>query len=339
MARKTRIAVSWAAACGGCDVSLLDLEEPLLELAASADIVYWPVAMDFKREDLLALPDGSVDFGLFNGAVRTSEQVEDAQVFRRKCRTLVAYGACAAFGGIPGLSNLSPRDEILETVYAKTASTENPEDLRPQPESLVSGNGHRLELPVFSEWVRSLAQVVDVDVFLPGCPPPTERVLELVGVVTRFTETGDLPPKGTVLASDKALCDTCPRKETRQGVRMETIYRPHEIVADPLRCFLDQGLLCMGLATRGGCGATCIQANMPCRGCFGPTADMLDPGAEALSAIGSLSGAANENDVQAHEMMKAVRSIRDPAGTFYRYTLPEAFLNHKVTDRPAEEQS
>ena len=88
MANKVRMAVSWAAACGGCDVSLLDIEEHLLALADLADIVYWPVAMDFKRDDLEAQPDGSVDFGLFNGAIRTSEQAEDARLFRRKCRWL-----------------------------------------------------------------------------------------------------------------------------------------------------------------------------------------------------------------------------------------------------------
>ncbi len=77
---------------------------------------------------------------------------------------------------------------------------------------------------------------------------------------------------------------------------------------------------------------------MPCRGCFGPTTEMLDPGAEAISAIGSIAGEANENDVPSHEMKKAVRSIRDPAGTFYRYTLPSAFLGRAVGDKPGKEK-
>ena len=77
---------------------------------------------------------------------------------------------------------------------------------------------------------------------------------------------------------------------------------------------------------------------MPCRGCFGPTPDLLDPGAEVLSAIGSIAGAANENDVPNHEMKSAVRSLRDPAGTVYRFTLPTAFLSRAVSDRPVEEK-
>jgi F420-non-reducing hydrogenase small subunit len=337
MVDKKTMAVYWSASCGGCDVSLLDIESHLLKLAALADIVYWPVAMDFKREDLHNLPEGSLDFGLFNGAVRTSEQAEEAKVLRKKCKVLVGYGSCACFGGIPGLANLANREQIFEVAYQTTPSTENPQHT--QPETECSVNGHQLTLPLFFDAVQSLPQVVKVDVLLPGCPPPTERILDLVNVVGRFVESDELPQPGAVIASDKALCDSCPRKENRQGGRIAKIVRPHEIVADPARCFLDQGILCMGIATRGGCGATCIEANMPCRGCFGPTADMLDPATEAISAIGSIAGEANENAVAAHEMKKVVRSLRDPVGTFYRFTLPSAFLNHAVIDKPEKEKS
>ncbi len=336
MADKIKMALSWAAACGGCDVAVLDTEEHLLALAALADIVYWPVAMDFKRAELLALESKSIDIGLFNGAVRTSEQLQDAEVFRDKCKVLVAFGACACFGGIPGLGNLADREQIFDVAYGSTPSTENPEGLRPQ--TVTPCNGAELTLPAFFDTVKSLPQVVDVDVFVPGCPPPVERVLDLMKVAERYAKTGELPPPATVLAADKALCDQCPRVQTRQAGRLAEVVRPHEVLADPERCFLDQGLLCMGLATRGGCGATCINANMPCRGCFGPTADMLDPAAEALSAIGSIAGEANENFVQAHEMKKAVRSIRDPVGTFYRFTLPSALIGRAVVDEPRSDK-
>jgi len=335
MTDKIKIAKYWAASCGGCDVSLLDLEEKVLDLAKIADFVYWPVAIDHKWDDLVALPDGSVDIGLFNGAVRTSEQAEGARVVRAKCKVLCAYGSCACFGGIPGLANLFSREDILDTAYEKTSTTENPENLRPEPQSTQAG--HTLTLPLFADTVQSLSQVVTVDCYLPGCPPPEERLLELVAVAARYADNGQAPAAGTVFASDKALCDACPRNDTRQAGRIEKVSRPHEIVADRTQCFLDQGIVCMGLATRGGCEATCINANMPCRGCFGPTPGMLDPGAEALSAIGSIAGAANENDVAATEMKKQIRAIRDPAGTFYRFTLAEAFLNRAVVDKPAKE--
>jgi F420-non-reducing hydrogenase small subunit len=335
---KIQIAVNWAASCGGCDVSLLDIETHLLELASLADIVYWPVAMDFKADHFLALPDKSVDIGLFNGALRTSEHVEMARAFRAKCQVLVAYGSCACFGGIPGLANLASAQEIFEVAYQSTPSTENPEGARPETEWQV--DGHTLTLPVFLDLVSSLPQAVDVDVQLPGCPPPTERVLDLVGLLRRYAETGQAPPEGTVLASDNALCDECPRNATRATRGMAKVVRPHEVLADPSRCFLDQGILCMGIATRGGCGLTCLEANQPCRGCFGPTAhaaSQVDAGARAISAIGSLAGSANENDVPAHKMMRAVRSIKDPVGTFYRFSLPNAFLNRAVKDEPQQE--
>jgi len=335
MADKLKIAVGWAAACGGCDVSLLDIEEPLLELAEIAEFVYWPVAMDFKHHALEALPDGSVDVGVFNGAIRTSEQRDDALLFRRKCKVLVAYGACASFGGIPGLGNLATRDQLLDVAYAETASTDNPDGVRPQSSCKVGA--HQLTLPAFLDRTASLGQVVNVDLSLPGCPPPTPRILDMVGALKEYLRSGGLPPRGTVLASDKALCDECARNAGRRGGRIDAFKRPHELVADRDACFIDQGLVCMGLATRGGCGATCIDANMPCRGCFGPTADMLDPAAEAISAIGSIAGAANENDVPAHEMKKTVRGLRDPAGTFYRFTLPSSFVGGAVVDGPREE--
>ena len=337
MVDKIKVAVYWSASCGGCDVSILDTEDKVLELAKIADIVYWPVAMDFKFDDFASMPDASVDIGLFNGAVRTSEQREQAEVFRSKCKVLVAYGSCACFGGIPGLANLANRDEIFEEAYQSTPSTENPDEIRPSTTHSI--DGHELELPKFFDEVKSLDQVVPVDVSLPGCPPPNDRILDLFGVAASYAETGSVPPAGTVIASDKALCDTCPRNETRSGERIIQVNRPHEIVADSTKCFLDQGLLCMGIATRGGCEHTCIDANMPCRGCFGPTPDMLDPGAEAISAIGSVAGASNENDVPSHVMKKAVRSVRDPVGTFYRFTLPNAFLNRAVKDEPKEEQA
>ncbi len=335
--KKIKMAVYWSASCGGCDVSLLDIEIPLLELAGVADIVYWPVAMDFKRSEFFSSADGSVDFGLFNGAVRTSEQKEDAFAFRQKCKVLVAYGSCACFGGIPGLANLSNREQILKTAYQTTPSTENPEGSRPETE--CRRDTHRLSLPEFLDTVQSLPQLVAVDALLPGCPPPTEKILELVDLVNRYAERGELPPAGTVFAGEKALCDVCPRNDSRKGGRMAEIIRPHEKIADASQCFLDQGILCMGLGTRSGCGATCIAANMPCRGCFGPAPEMLDPAAEMISAIGSISGAADENDVPAHEMKRAVRSVRDPVGTFYRFTFPSAFLNHAVIDNPEKEKS
>jgi len=334
MADKIKLAVNWAAACGGCDVALLDVEDAILDLAEVAEVVYWPVAMDFKREDLRAFGPGEIDVGIFNGAVSTTEHEEDARLLRERCKVLIAFGACAAFGGIPGLANLHSRDSMLETVYELTPSTVNPEGIRPQTETRV--NGGVLKLPGLQPTIRALGHVVDVDYVVPGCPPPIERVQETLGLVMALARGEELPPRGTVLASDTALCDECPRAETRTGRKLVSVIRPHEVLADSTVCFLEQGLICLGMATRGGCGATCINANQPCRGCFGPTPTMIDPAAETLSAIGSLAAFDHEDEVPANRRAAAVRSIVDLAGTFYRFTLPSAAIFRAVDDRPEE---
>ena len=330
MADKIKVAVNWAAACGGCDVSLLDVEEKILDLVAIADVVYWPVAMDFKRSDLMAYGHNEIDIGIFNGAIRTAEHEEDALLLRERCKVLIAYGACACFGGIPGLANLHQRKAIFDCVYEETPSTDNPNKTRPQTQATVSG--HELALPEFQPTTRSLSQVVFVDYFLPGCPPTMDRVLDAVKVIINYANSGQLPPAGAVIASAKALCDECPRSATRTGKRISTLHRPHQVLADPDLCFMEQGILCSGIATRGGCGASCIEVNMPCRGCFGPTAEMLDPAAEALSTVGSIVANEHEDELPRHKRLSPLNTIEDVCGTFYRFTLPSAIVFRKVED-------
>jgi F420-non-reducing hydrogenase small subunit len=103
---------------------------------------------------------------------------------------------------------------------------------------------------------------------------------------------------------------------------LDAVFLPHEIVADPKRCLLEQGLLCCGPATRGGCGALCIEANMPCTGCYGPPFGVNDQGAKMISAIATLFTARTRR--QAESMAERVL---DPAGTFYRYALPVSLID------------
>jgi len=325
-----KLAVNWAAACGGCDVSILDIEEAILDVAELVEFVYWPVAMDFKRDQLAALPAGSVDIGIFNGAVRTSEQEEDAHLLRERCKVLVAYGSCACYGGIPGLANVADREQVFHTAYADTPSTDNPDGVVPQERTVV--DGCELTLPAFHDEVKALHQVVDVDVFMPGCPPVNERVMDLVGVVAAVAGGADPPPAGTYVAADKGLCDECPRRETRGPLNPETFVRPHLVQADPDRCLLEQGLVCMGIATRGGCGAKCVGVNMPCRGCYGPLPHQRDPAAELVSAVAALPGPRGNWEMPAHKIVSPARSVVDPLGTFYRFTYPVSPARRTVRD-------
>jgi F420-non-reducing hydrogenase small subunit len=180
-----------------------------------------------------------------------------------------------------------------------------------------------LELPSFDDSVKALDQVVPTDYYLPGCAPPVKLIVDAVMAIVK----GELPPKGSVLAPDVALCHDCPRVDSKPDEPFITEFkRPHEILIDEEKCFLAQGLLCMGPATRCGCDHVCINGNMPCTGCLGPTSHVRDQGAAALSAFASLV-ASNE----AGEIADVMDQIPDPAGTLYRYAVPASMLYKRVS--------
>ncbi|NWF77195.1 MAG: oxidoreductase [Chloroflexi bacterium] len=311
---KLKVALYWAASCGGCEIATLQIGEKILKLAEAADIVFWPVAVDVKYADVGKMPDKSIDACLFNGAIRTSENEHIAKLLRAKSKLMIAYGSCAYEGCIPGLANFYNRQMIFNRAYVETPSTDNPKKIYPQMRVKVPEG--ELEIPEFYDTVKTLAQTVDVDYFVPGCPPEEKSTwLALEALIE-----GKLPPKGTVISpSTKAVCDECPRKKEEKKIKK--FYRPYEIIPEPEKCLLEQGLLCYGIATRGGCGALCPQANMPCTGCYGPVEGVIDQGAHFLSALSSII---DSNDPE--EIQKIVNDIPDPAGTFYRYSLPASLL-------------
>jgi F420-non-reducing hydrogenase small subunit len=313
---KPKLALYWAASCGGCDVAVLDTNEKILDIAGLADIIFWPIAMDFKYHHVRAMEDKSIDLCLFNGAVRSSEQEEIARLLRDKSKVMVAFGACACFGGIPALANFSNRDEIFRTVYHEIPSNDNNDGTIPLINARVPEG--ELELPELYDTVLTLQQVVPVEYYVPGCPPPVDLILKLVDLFA----TGKLPPPGATIASDKTLCDEC--KRIKEEKKITKLYRPHEIIPDPEKCLLEQGIICCGPATRGGCGLRCIEANMPCRGCFGPPPGVPDQGAKLVSAIASIYQGDSEEDIK-----KMVDELLDPAGTFYRFGLADSMLKRK----------
>ncbi|MBC7130879.1 oxidoreductase [Candidatus Bathyarchaeota archaeon] len=224
---------------------------------------------------------------------------------------------------MPGLANLHTKSEIFEKVYISTPSTENPEKITPQPKVYVREG--ELELPKFYDTVRTLDQTVDVDYYVPGCPPAVERTLYAIDVLTK----GELPPKGSVLAPLKSVCDECSRKKEEK--RISRIYRVYEKSPEPDRCLLEQGILCMGPATRGGCGARCLNADMPCTGCGGPCPNALEQGAAMISALASILGLEEETELYVEEEVeKLIEQIKDPVGTFYMYALPASILRRRV---------
>jgi F420-non-reducing hydrogenase small subunit len=317
---KPKVAFYWCASCGGCEETIVDLAEDILGVVEKVDIVLWPVAMDFKYKDVQAMPDKSIVATFLNGAIRSTEQEEMARLLRRKSQFLIAYGSCAHMGGIPALANQFEREQILQFNYEDAPSVVNEQKTRPQLS--FQENGRNPHLPELHNVVRSLDQVVDVDFYIPGCPPTPNLTKAAVTALL----SGNLPPKGSVLAPDTALCDECERKASKPAdISYVEFKRPHQKLIDPTKCMLAQGVVCMGPATRSGCGAQCTSGNMPCTGCFGPTSRVRDQGAKMLSSLCS--------NIEAKEVpgiVKTLEGIPDPVGTFYRYGLAKSLLRRKV---------
>jgi F420-non-reducing hydrogenase small subunit len=312
---KLKFAFYWAASCGGCEIAVLDINEKILDVVGLADIVFWPVAMDVKYSDVEAIPDKSIDVCFFNGAIRTGENEHMAKLLRKKSKVLVAFGSCAHEGCVKGLANLWDRKTIFERVYSETPSTKNPEQIFPKTSTEVKEG--ELALPEFYDTVKTLDQTVEVDYYLHGCPPQPEWIVKAVEAIAK----NELPPKDApkgerVLGPSKSICDECPRE--KKDRMLSKIFRIYEINDDEKTCFWDQGVICMGPATRAGCGAQCLQVNIPCTGCQGPGSGVDEQGSAMITALSSII--TDE---------KVIDQIVDPIGTFYKYSLAASILRRR----------
>lgn len=337
---KIKLALYWAAACGGCDVSVLDSDEKVLNVGDMADIVMWPVASDGKEKDIEEMEDGSITVSIINGAVRSSENEHMVKLLRKKSKLVVAYGTCACFGGTPALANLVPggAEEILDYVYKQTPASkafcEQYPDKPHVPQSEIVVPEGTLTLPVLHNTVKALDQVIDVDYTVPGCPPTQETLGALLDAVVNFVYNGvALPPKGTQIgATKRTLCEECPRhKENR---RITEIKETYQVDVDPELCLMDQGILCLGAATVGGCGAKCTRAGQPCRGCYGPTDAVVEHGASVFTAIASLYPVLEGDPLWKEEdnIIEIMQSVKDPLGYFYAYTMSKAQIMRSVKE-------
>ena len=156
MSDRLRVATASLAGCFGCHMSLLDIDERLLELVE---------LVEFNRTPLTDIKHiGECDLGIIEGGVCNAENVEVLRDFRRHCRLLVAMGACAINGGIPAMRNQYSLRECLEESYLQGIGVENPR-IPNDP-----------ELPLLLNNVHPIHEVVKVDYFLPGCPPSADTI-------------------------------------------------------------------------------------------------------------------------------------------------------------------
>ena len=275
-----RLAEEWFAICGGCEVTILDIGEPLLDLLEKVQIVHMPVIMDHKlfgqtgERTEMEIPEA--DVGLIAGGIRNEEHKRLAQEMRRKSKTLIALGSCACYGGVPALANMYSTEEVLTKVYRESVSTDR--------------DGFPCDdIPALTDRVYAVGEVVPVDMMLPGCPTTPEMV---AGALTALLEGRPFP------LALKSVCDECPtiREKKAVGTLKRRFDAPEFTPGRPLtemRCLMEQGILCLGPATRAGCGGSqgtprCIRAYMPCEGCFGPLSEKANPMVDMMGALATI---------------------------------------------------
>ena len=299
MAKTKRIALAQLSSCWGCDQALIDIHLKLADLLPKLEIVYWPTIVDYKLHDLEALPNNSIHIGLVEGSCRTNEDLHILKLMREKCKILVAWGSCSAYGGVHGLANQWDLEELLERKFLKM-------------ETLDEGRIPDENVPGFTKSIVPNPDIVPVDLILPGCPPTSDNTLE---ALTALLENNpyELP--------DKTVCDQCPME--REEKRIKKFHRTFEGKIDPTKCLLDQGYLCLGFATIGLCGAQCLLKATPCKGCFGPPPSVVDHGAKIISALGAIA------DMTPEELKAA---FPDPIGSFYFADYASSYLS-KIRDK------
>ena len=315
---KPKLAIYWAASCGGCDIAILDIEEKIIDVTNFFEPVFWPCAMDFKYDDVRKMEDKSITLTLFNGAIRNDENEHIAKLLRRKSKILVAFGSCANEGCMPALGNLTSSKELIDTAFT-TISTENPDNIRPQTSWQVPEGV--LHIPTMYPAVRTLDQVVPVDYYMPGCPPESHQIAAVIDLVIQVLQgNAQLPPAGSVIgAGHSTVCDECDRK--RDVKKIKKFDRIQNIMIDAEVCILEQGVLCSGPATRNGCGALCPKAGSPCIGCYGPAEGALDYGARLMTAVASVIDSNDPDEIE-----RILEGIPDPAGQFYRFNMAGSLL-------------
>ncbi len=317
---KPKFAMYWAASCGGCEIAVLNINEKILDVDANFEVVFWPVAMDAKYKDVEAMPDKSITLTLFNGGIRNDENEHLAKLLRQKSQILVAFGSCANEGCIPGLANFSQPEQIFAAAY-DSVTTNNPTGLRPQTE-WQTPEGPMIHIPTFYPAMKTLDQVVEVDYFMPGCPPESHQVAAVIELVIQALQgKAELPPPGSVIgAGGSTVCDDCQRQRGVKKIKGFT--RIHEVEnLNPEVCLLEQGVLCNGPATRNGCGALCPNVNAACIGCYGPAPGVVDYGARMMTAVASIIDSRDPDEIN-----RILDGIPDPAGSFYRFSLPHSLM-------------
>lgn len=293
---KTRISTEWLSGCSGCHVAVVDLHEKLLNLLDDMEFVRIPVLMDEK-----GYPEAEI--GMVEGAVRSEHDRKALLRMRETCKTLIAFGTCATYGGPSGIGWLHDKDSILNKIYKETATAADDGKL---PDGA----------PELEQSVTPLDEIVDIDFFIPGCPPHPYFI-----ALTIKTLLGASVPAISV----KTVCSMCDRRmEKREGV---TFQRGMSSAQEEDICLLSQGVICLGSVTLDRCQAQCPNKGIACAGCAGPSLDIItEPHLNIRTMIAkrmSLLTGIDRSEIRAY--------MEKEARTFYSYTISSPVIYKKPT--------
>jgi F420-non-reducing hydrogenase small subunit len=293
---KIRLNTEWLCDCGGCNVALVDLHEKILNVLESVVIQKCPVLTDIKD-----YPEAEI--GILTGSIRTEHDRHAALEMRKKCKTIIAFGTCAVYGGLHGAGLAHTREEIMDHVFRKSPTTKT--DFLPDSE--ITG---------LEKIVTPIDEVIDVDLYLPGCPPHPHFIFE--SLKTLIENHQPRVDKSTV-------CAACRRTMTKTGVT--EIKQSHEGIPDDDICFLSQGYICLGSATLDRCLAPCPNHGIMCAGCAGPTMQILtEPNRDIRTEVAdrmSRLTCIDKDSIKTH--------IEKSAKTHYAYAMATKMIGNKPT--------
>jgi F420-non-reducing hydrogenase small subunit len=231
-----KVSVVSLTCCAGCVSSFLNAGDALEILSEDFEIVYSPTFVDLKE-----VP--AVDLAIVEGGVRTKEDEKLIREVRAKSRIIVALGLCATHGGITSLGNIISAKKLMEKEHSL-----------PEP----------AKLPELEDLMYPICSFVDVDYYIPGCPPMPFLIVHSLKSIA----AGKTPVR-----HPSVVCTECHRKIV--PAKLDRLYGIYEKESDPNLCLVSQGFVCLGSLTREGCGAPCPRAGFTCFGCRGPTDSLL----------------------------------------------------------------
>jgi F420-non-reducing hydrogenase small subunit len=234
---QSRFAVLQLSGCAGCEVSLLNASEWIDQYR----LMYMPLVVS-------AYDVPEVDILLISGGVRTDQDLNHLRTAVKKAKKVVAVGTCAISGGV---ANLGDRDEVRDLFLSQSS---------------------RRHVPRLLPRCQPVDAVVEIDHYLPGCPPTSELFMAAL-----------FNPEG--FQGSRSVCQECGRLKVK-SIRPDRLIGFQQGKVEEGLCLINQGYLCVGSSTRGGCRAPCTRAGHTCVGCRGPSDFFIEK--ESLEWLGSI---------------------------------------------------